>query len=64
MPDITMCEGTNCPKKETCYRYKATPGKYRQSYFANPPIKDDGSCEHYWEVTSKSEVKRLDVQCE
>ena len=37
MPDITMCKGGNCPAKEQCYRYRATPSTYRQSYFAEPP---------------------------
>ena len=31
MPDITMCTG-NCPVKENCYRYMATPNPYGQSY--------------------------------
>jgi hypothetical protein len=47
MPDITMCVGTDCPQKETCYRYTAKPSEYRQSYFSVPPIKD-GKCEYYW----------------
>jgi len=48
MPDITLCEGTDCPLKETCYRYKATPSEYRQSYFQEPPYnKEEGKCEHY-----------------
>ena len=44
MADITMCSGTNCPLKETCYRYKATPSSW-QSYFSEPPFKD-GECEY------------------
>ena len=31
MADITMCTG-NCPVKENCYRYMATPNPYGQSY--------------------------------
>ena len=50
MPDITMCKGDNCPKKENCYRYTAPVNEYRQSYFFDTPIKEDGTCEHYWEV--------------
>lgn len=46
MPDITMCLGTDCPHKESCYRYTANPCEY-QSYFTNSPIKD-GKCEYYW----------------
>jgi len=49
-PDITMCSGQECPKKDTCFRYLAKPSEYRQSYFFDTPIKEDGTCEHYWEV--------------
>ena len=31
MPDIAMCTG-NCPVKENCYRYMATPNPYGQTY--------------------------------
>ena len=47
MADITMCEGRGCEIKHTCYRHKAEPNKYRQSYFTESPIKDSG-CEYYW----------------
>ena len=30
--DVTHCQGDNCPKKETCYRYKA--------YLDIPNVKD------------------------
>ena len=47
MPDITMCSGEGCPFKEKCYRFTAKPSEYWQSYFIDPPIKDD-KCDHYW----------------
>jgi len=51
MPDITMCSGKNCPLKEKCYRFLATPNEYAQSYFESAPyndgVKDD--CKFYWE---------------
>jgi hypothetical protein len=47
MPDITMCKGTNCPYKESCYRFTATPNEFMQSYFIEPPFKDN-YCEMYW----------------
>ena len=51
MPDITMCEGKDCPLKETCYRYTATPNEYRQSYFVNPPYDEEKKeCTHYWKT--------------
>lgn len=49
-PDITMCNGDNCPVKKKCYRYTAKPSEY-QSYFVESPIKD-GKCDHYWEYVN------------
>ena len=46
MPDIAMCSGGDCKAKHLCYRYTATPDYY-QSYFANPPIRDN-KCEFFW----------------
>lgn len=48
MADITMCDGINCPLRETCYRFKAKPDKYGQSYFVKVPVDNDGKCEFYW----------------
>ena len=59
MPDITMCQGGKCTIKEECYRYKAKPSEYRQSYFAEPPFKkkmDGTSCE-YFDLIRSMEVK-------
>lgn len=54
MPDITMCGGTACPLKATCYRYTARPTPGRQSYFANAPVRyretGDAVCDYYWTV--------------
>jgi hypothetical protein len=50
MPDITMCDGQDCPMKDTCHRYLAKPSEYRQSYFVEVPLEKDGTCKHYWEV--------------
>lgn len=47
MPDISMCEGTGCPLKETCYRFIAEPSEYRQSYMTTP-LKKDNTCDYYW----------------
>ena len=47
MPDITMCTGEGCKKRERCYRFTATPTPGRQSYFLTPPVdKDTGDCEY------------------
>ena len=50
MADITMCLGQMCAKKETCYRFTATPNEHRQSYFVAPPISMlTGECEMFIE---------------
>jgi hypothetical protein len=58
MPDITMCKGTDCPYKETCYRYTAKSCEFWQSYFIEPPIKD-GKCEMYWGDLSEAIYNQL-----
>lgn len=37
MPDLTMCTG-NCPVKENCYRYMATPNPYGQTFSILEPV--------------------------
>ena len=53
MGDFTMCNGENCDLASTCYRYKAEPSMYRQSYFVESPI-ENGQCDYYWEVNEDS----------
>jgi hypothetical protein len=43
-----MCTGEQCQKKQMCYRHTAKASDY-QSYFMTPPIKEDGTCEYYWD---------------
>ena len=53
MADITMCDDKDCQRKDSCYRYTATPSKYRQSYFVeSPKRKKMGGydCDYYWRV--------------
>lgn len=57
MPDISMCTGGDCPLKNDCYRYKATPNEY-QSYFSYPPYSIDFNidgtqeidCLYFWNI--------------
>lgn len=32
MPDISMCNNSDCKFKNKCYRYTAKPNQYLQSY--------------------------------
>ena len=52
MPDITMCKGQGCKLRDTCYRYRAWPNTHIQSYFLNPPVKDD-ECEWYESIEGR-----------
>jgi hypothetical protein len=54
MADISMCKGGDCKQKEQCYRFKAPPSM-RQSYFLNPPLKPDGSCDYRMEIWANKE---------
>jgi hypothetical protein len=54
MPDITMCQGNNCELSSICYRYKAEPSKFRQSWFMDLP--NEGlECEYFWEYKPDEE---------
>ncbi len=62
MPDITMCEGTNCPVKEKCFRFTAKPSKYHQTYFADVPgeIKDGKfTCSYFWGKATQETFEQL-----
>jgi polyphosphate kinase 2 (PPK2 family) len=49
MPDIAMCSGRDCAVRENCYRHKAKPCEWRQSYFVEPPGRDE-KCQYYWRL--------------
>jgi hypothetical protein len=50
VPDIAMCHGEGCAQKDACYRHRARPTPLRQSYFATPPLRADGTCPHFAEI--------------
>lgn len=54
MPDITMCNGEDCPIKDTCYRFKAKASSY-QSFFSGQPYEVDlggefTGCNYHWKM--------------
>jgi hypothetical protein len=64
MSDISKCEGTNCPLKETCFRFKAKSNEFRQSYLTEVPYDhENNSCDEYWEVKEK-DLRYLNQQWE
>ena len=58
MSDITKCDGTDCPIKESCYRFTAVANEYGQSTFVDAPIKD-GKCEMFWGNNSQQIFEQL-----
>jgi len=65
MSDITKCDGKDCPVKEQCYRFSATPHEFMQSYFTDSPgeiVDGKFQCDEYWgdngkDVWSKDKIK-------
>lgn len=62
MPDITMCGGAGCERRDTCYRHTAHGSPYRQSFFTQPPVKPDGSCDYYAPNARATPTKETDVR--
>lgn len=56
MVDITLCANKKCPIRENCYRFKATPNEYRQSY-ADYDFAKDGKCEYFVKINNFAENK-------
>jgi len=57
MADISMCSGEGCPKKENCYRHTAYANEFMQSYFTEVPLKEDKTCEWYWDNIDRKQNK-------
>lgn len=68
MPDISMCSNKNCKSRLECYRYRAYPSKFMQSYIVVEGETDKDKCRYFWRldgelrVRCKSELKRLEIQ--
>jgi hypothetical protein len=61
MPDISMCQGEDCPVKKKCYRHTATPNQW-QSYFAGAPLDPvTGSCQYFWDNKDYSKMGTANV---
>jgi trans-aconitate methyltransferase len=57
MPDIAMCDNSQCPQRATCHRFTAI-ASYRQSYFVGcAPDAQTGECKHYWPVNTAHAIR-------
>lgn len=54
MADISLCMNKDCPKADTCYRAKARPNEFRQSYIK--PEKMGDECMFYWQQEPLPEI--------
>lgn len=61
MADITMCAGLGCPHKEGCFRFTATPNEYRQSFFSKTPLKEDNSCDYFYDNGKLTKQKLREI---
>jgi len=61
MPDISMCDNQVCTLKETCYRFKAKPCEFMQTYGVFKQEKDN-TCEYYWEIKKEKDENNRDSQ--
>lgn len=61
MADITMCSGTSCWRKDTCYRHIAPVNEFRQAYFTTPPFKFDSvlSCDYFWPILPEKPLHEI-----
>jgi hypothetical protein len=60
--DITMCSGTNCPKKDECYRFTSLASEHRQSWFNEPPFKiveNKFTCDMFWGDRNEGIINQL-----
>ena len=64
MPDVTMCCNNDCPFRNRCYRYRAIPAEFWQSYAEFKPFLHDSGlwdCLHFWEIDGRRVLNVKDV---
>lgn len=58
MPDLTMCNGGDCPLRKTCYRYRATPSFWQSYFTAEVYDAEKKTCEYYDEVRESDIIEK------
>lgn len=51
MPDISMCYSGDCPRRRLCYRFRAVPNEFRQSYADFFGLINE--CTRFWPITTE-----------
>jgi len=55
VPDIAMCDNTECPRRQDCYRYRAVPTERRQAYCE---FVGGVECPDFWPIDGRRVVER------
>lgn len=58
MTDISMCNRSDCGKKDTCFRYLADADEY-QSYIIQKKLNLKDGCDMYWMCRNMDELKYM-----
>jgi hypothetical protein len=53
MADISMCIEKECKLKDDCYRFKAKPSEYGQSYFLATLKENKKGCDMFWSINKQ-----------
>lgn len=61
MPDIAMCNNYKCSIRDMCYRYRAVPHPYWQS-FAGFQQDSEGNCDYLMDIGDWKGVPTRTVQ--
>ena len=61
MPDISMCNNEECVQKLNCYRYRAVPNEYSQSYILLTGAKEKKDCDHFWEIDNSLRLAPVEL---
>jgi hypothetical protein len=60
MPDFCMCKNDKCDKKETCFRFVATPKEKDQPYAEFRFICPNDNYKWYWHYVKEVAVVNVD----
>ena len=63
MADVAMCQDRSCPMRARCYRYRAIPHKFQQSYSEFMWTRDDAfDCNGYWDCSEYVEKNLVSME--
>jgi len=57
MPDISMCNGKNCPKKDKCYRYRAILNRYQSYSMFEESCLKNSKFDNFWDIGDRKDIR-------